>query len=74
MTTANERRKTREKVRAYRERMRDRGLRPVQIWVPDTRTEKFQAEAHRQSHAVARSKSESREQGFIDAIALSRDT
>ncbi|MGB6768181.1 MAG: antitoxin MazE-like protein [Methyloceanibacter sp.] len=35
--------------------MRARGLRPVQIWVPDTRTAEFRLEAHRQSRAVARS-------------------
>jgi hypothetical protein len=62
-------RKTREKVRSYRERMRARGLRPVQIWVPDTRTPTFRAEAHRQSLAVARSARERRDQAFIDSIA-----
>ena len=40
------------KARAYRERMRARGFRPVQIWVPDTRTADFRTEAHRQSCAV----------------------
>ena len=29
---------SREKVRAYRERMRAKGLRLVQMWVPDTET------------------------------------
>jgi hypothetical protein len=59
----------REKVRAYRARMRARGLRPVQIWVPDTRTAAFRAEAHRQSLAVARSRSARKDQDFIDAIS-----
>ncbi|MYK89884.1 MAG: DUF3018 family protein, partial [Acidobacteria bacterium] len=44
---------SREKARAYRERMRAGGFRPVQFWVPDTRTAAFRAEAHRQSGAVA---------------------
>ena len=30
---------SRDKVRAYRKRMRAKGLRLVQIWVPDTKTE-----------------------------------
>lgn len=69
MTTANKRRGTREKVRTYRERMRARGLRPVQIWVPDTRTAAFRAEAHRQSLAVARSARAVEDQAFIDAVS-----
>jgi hypothetical protein len=30
---------TREKVRSYRERMRAMGLRQIQVWIPDTRSE-----------------------------------
>lgn len=37
-----------EKSRRYRERMRAQGLRPVQIWVPDTRNPAFIAECKRQ--------------------------
>ena len=62
-------RSSRDKVRAYRERMRARGLRPVQIWVPDTRTATFRAEAHRQSLAVAQSAFAREDQDFIDAIS-----
>jgi hypothetical protein len=69
MTTADKRRGTREKVRTYRERMRARGLRPIQIWVPDTRTAAFRAEAHRQSLAVARSARAAEDQAFIDAVS-----
>jgi len=60
---------TREKVRSYRQRMRARGLRPVQVWVPDTRTEAFRDEAHRQSLAVARSARNREDQTFIDAVS-----
>jgi hypothetical protein len=60
---------SREKVRTYRERMRARGLRPVQIWVPDTRTAKFRAEAHRQSLIIARSGGEAEDQAFIDSVS-----
>lgn len=60
---------SREKARAYRERMRASGLRPVQFWVPDTRTAAFRAEAHRQSSSVARSAHEREDQAFIDAIS-----
>jgi len=37
----------------YRRRMRARGLRPVQIWVPDTRSPEFIAEYQRQAKAIA---------------------
>jgi len=60
---------SRDKVRTYRERMRTRGLRPIQIWVPDTRTAAFRAEAHRQSLAVARSRLAREDQDFVDAIS-----
>jgi hypothetical protein len=61
---------SREKVRAHRKRLRARGLRPIQIWVPDTRTASFKAEAHRQSQVVARSPYARRDQDFIDAISM----
>lgn len=60
---------SRDKVRAHRDRMRAQGLRPIQIWVPDTRTAAFRDEAHRQSRAVAASAHEREDQAFIDAIA-----
>jgi hypothetical protein len=49
--------------------MRARGLRPIQIWVPDTRAAAFRAEAHRQSLAVARSALAGEDQDFIDAVS-----
>ncbi len=66
---ANRMHGSRDKVRAYRERMRARGLRPIQIWVPDTRTAAFRTEAHRQSLAVAQSGLALEDQDFIDAIS-----
>ena len=48
---------------------RVRGLRRIQVWVPETRTEKFRAEAHCQSLAVAQSKGEREDQTFIEAIS-----
>jgi hypothetical protein len=60
---------SREKVRAYRERLRQQGLRPVQIWVPDVRSRGFAAKAHRQSLAVASSRGARDDQQFIDDIS-----
>ena len=66
--SASNRPSSREKVQAYRDRMRARGLRLVQVWVPDTRTKAFQKEAHRQSLSVAQSVHARADQDFIDAI------
>jgi len=60
---------SRDKVRAYRDRMRAQGLRPVQILVPDTRSAAFRDEAHRQSLAVATGAQSAEDQAFIDAIS-----
>ncbi|HEC13661.1 MAG TPA: DUF3018 family protein [Acidiferrobacteraceae bacterium] len=39
----------REKVRRHRNKLKNRGLRPVQIWVPDTRSPDLAKELRRQS-------------------------
>ena len=66
---AKRKRTSRSKVSAYRARMRARGLRPIQIWVPDTRAASFRTEAHRQSLAVARGSHAREDQAFVDAIS-----
>ena len=70
MKADSKRKSSREKVRTHRERLRAKGLRPIQIWVPDTRSSAFKTEAHRQSLIVARSRHASQDQDFIDAISL----
>jgi hypothetical protein len=59
-----------EKVRRHRERLRELGLRPVQMWVPDTRAPAFAEEARRQSAAVAASEHAREDQAFVDAISV----
>ena len=61
--------RNREDVRRHRQRLRERGLRPVQIWVPDVRSPAFLAEARRQSELVARSPHAADDQAFADALA-----
>ena len=70
MKSGSKRQSSREKVRTHRERLRAKGLRPIQIWVPDTRSSAFKTEAHRQSLIVARSFNAQQDQDFIDAISL----
>ncbi|MGA9707658.1 MAG: antitoxin MazE family protein [Candidatus Sulfotelmatobacter sp.] len=59
---------SRDKVRAHRSRLRQQGLRPIQIWVPDMRSSAFVKEARRQSLAVANSPQADEDQDFIDAV------
>lgn len=61
--------KSRDKVRAHRERLRRRGLRPIQIWVPDVRSRSFAREAHRQSLLIGTDRFERDEQAFVDAVS-----
>lgn len=59
---------SRDKVRAHRERLREQGLRPIQIWVPDVTSPEFVKEARRQSRIVARSAGEKDNLAFIDSL------
>ena len=69
MAGATRRKPSRDKVRKHRARLRQRGLRPIQIWVPDVRAPGFKAKAHRQSLAVAASPRAAADQAFIDAVS-----
>jgi hypothetical protein len=60
---------SRDKVRTHRKRLRQQGLRPIQIWVPDMRSPVFVKEAHRQSLAVAKSPHVQIDQDFIDSVS-----
>lgn len=46
---------TATRVQQHRARLRRAGLRPIQIWVPDTRDAGFAEECRRQSQIVASS-------------------
>jgi hypothetical protein len=61
--------RSRDKVRAHRNRLRKQGLRPVQIWVADVRSKAFARSAHRQSLAVAKSPRAADDRAFVDAIS-----
>ncbi len=69
MVAATRAKSSRLKVREYRARLREQGLRPLQIWVPDVRSPAFRAAAHRQSLAVAASAIAHDDQAFIDAVS-----
>ncbi len=68
MASSSTAKPSRIKVREHRERLREQGLRPIQIWVPDVRSPVFRSEAHRQSAAIAASAHAREDQAFIDAV------
>ncbi len=67
MASASSPKPSRVKVREHRNRLREQGLRPIQIWAPDVRSPAFRKEAHRQS--VAASAHAFDDQAFIDAVS-----
>ncbi|HWS58405.1 MAG TPA: antitoxin MazE-like protein [Actinotalea sp.] len=60
----------RNRVAEHRRRMRERGYRPVQVWVPDVRSDAFAAEAHRQSARLAAADRAGDDQDFVEAISV----
>ncbi len=53
----------------YRARLRQQGLRPVQIWVPDSRIPGFAEACRRQAERINQSAEEPDALDFIDAAA-----
>ena len=62
---------TQERVHKHRATLRAAGLRPVQIWVPDTRRAGFAEECRRQSLAL---RGDAHEQETLDWLAAAADT
>ena len=62
-----------DRVAEHRKRLRAQGLRPIQVWVPDVRSEAFADEALRQSRAVALADQHADDQEFIETVAASWD-
>jgi hypothetical protein len=57
------------RVQKRRDALRAAGLRPVQLWVPDTRQASFAAECHRQSLLLTNDQSERVHQAWIEQAA-----
>lgn len=59
------------RVKKHRDALRAAGLRPIQIWVPDTRRPGFAEEVRRQCAIVAAADAGDRDlQDFMDAALL----
>lgn len=57
-----------QKMRQYRCKMKQKGLRSVQIWVPDTRSPAIASELRRQSLLASRSPDEQDIMTFLDDV------
>jgi hypothetical protein len=66
---AKRKKATRKKVASHRAKLRAQGLRPIQIWVPDTRSPEFAKEARRQMRALARSPQEKEDMAFVESLS-----
>lgn len=60
---------TTQRVQKHRDGLRAMGLRPVQIWVPDTRREGFAQECKRQSLLLAGDAHDTEVQIWLQAVA-----
>ena len=65
---------TSERVQKRRDALRAAGLRPIQIWVPDTRRPGFAEECRRQALVVAASDATDHDlDAFMDAALVDLD-
>jgi hypothetical protein len=60
--------KSSESVKRRRDKLRAMGLRPIQIWVPDTRAPGFAAEYQRQMQNIIESDKTDPDAAFADAF------
>ncbi len=61
------------RVQKYREQLRAAGLRPIQIWVPDTRQKSFAEECRRQSLLLKNDSLESEIHEWLDEVRDMKD-
>lgn len=59
-----------ERVEKHRQHLRESGLRPLQIWIPDTHREGFAKECRRQSNII---KSDIQEKEILKIISADFD-
>lgn len=62
-----------ERAQRHRAKLRRSGLRPIQLWVPDTRRAGFAEECRRQSALVAGDPQEDKILDWIEAAAADID-
>jgi hypothetical protein len=64
---------TSERVHKHRQALRDAGMRPIQIWVPDTRRMGFAEECYRQCLLLRGDSLETETLDWLEAAADNED-
>ncbi len=62
-----------ERTQKHRDALRQSGLRPIQIWVPDTQWPDFSEVAQRQSRAIQGDQTENDMLDWIDSVIDTED-
>ncbi|MGH8415381.1 MAG: antitoxin MazE family protein [Gammaproteobacteria bacterium] len=57
------------RVQKHRDKLRAAGLRPIQLWVPDTRRPGFAEECRRQSLALRGDRQDQQSADWLEAVA-----
>lgn len=57
-----------QKMKGYRNRLRASGLRPIQLWVPDVRSQKIIDEIRKQSIRVSSDSQDSHIMDFVESV------
>jgi len=57
-----------QKMKEYRNRLRASGLRPIQLWVPDIRSQKIIDEIRKQSLRVSSDSQNSNIMDFVESV------
>lgn len=61
------------RVQKARQRLRQKGMRSIQIWVPDTRSDEFKQECRRQAQNVAANQAHEKEvMDWVEGVADTR--
>jgi hypothetical protein len=58
------------RTQRYRDGLRRRGLRPVQIWVPDTRAPGFAAEIQRQCERINAADRQEKLMDWVEEVSI----
>ena len=66
--------RARQSTQQYRARMRAKGMRLVQLWVPDTNAPGFASEARRQSRSLLKGKAAKEERKVMEWLEAVTDT
>ena len=57
-----------QKMKGYRSRLRASGLRPIQLWVPDVRSQKIIDEIRKQSLRVSSDSQDNHIMDFVESV------